>query len=193
MGNFLIGQYGRDALVEVQVPDIHREYDEIASDAGQPDGTENIVVMTVLEFVEYARTPESGGLNFLAGKNSTPGRPAEWWRGYVAQLRLTRHSLMLHRHTCNIAVDHDVTAGEVSPEVRSMPTKRWNFTIAGHRGTLTLDHIDASGSGTIVFIEEGEKLWFIKTPVQPLTADFRKLPLEKFVLEVVRLKKGDTL
>jgi len=74
-----------------------------------------------------------------------------------------------------------------------MPTKRWNFTIAGQRGTHTLDQISASGSGKIVFIEEGEQLWFIKTPLQPLTSDFHQVSPEMFEIEVVRMCKGDSL
>jgi len=100
---------------------------------------------------------------------------------------------MLHRRTCNISVDHDVTSGEVSPEVRSMPTKCWNFTIASQRGSHITDRIDASGSGTVVFVEEGEQLWFIKTPLEPLAGDFRQVPPNNFAIEVVNLRKGDSM
>jgi len=80
MGDFLIGQYGPHTLVEVQVPDIYREPDEAASNTCRPDVMGNITAMTVLEFVECAHDTASGGLRFLAGRNSVPSRPAEWWR-----------------------------------------------------------------------------------------------------------------
>lgn len=83
MGDFLLGQYGPDTLVEVHVPDIYRERDETASNVDGTVEVDSVVAMTILEFVECARDPASGGLNFLAGKNSAPGRPAEWWRGQV--------------------------------------------------------------------------------------------------------------